>query len=173
MHCSLVCLLAHFAHSLAHGTVNDWMAIYSVFSSNLAHSAPYGSALSAFLRRHGKALDLIELGDYRGRSSAPDYSSGRPTYLSAYVLSFLYLGVCLLVLSVLFWSALLKDKRRAFRFCTIHAFLVSFTYSLQVRMSLRPITTVANWRTKTRTDEQALNDHICIWKTRKLRKMMK
>ena len=35
---SLVRSLAHFAHSLAHGTVNDWMAIYSVFSI-LAHSA--------------------------------------------------------------------------------------------------------------------------------------
>ena len=30
--------LAHFAHSLARGTVIDWMAIYSVFSSILAHS---------------------------------------------------------------------------------------------------------------------------------------
>ena len=28
---SLVCSLAHFAHSPAHGTVNDWMAILSVF----------------------------------------------------------------------------------------------------------------------------------------------
>ena len=28
-----------FAHSLTRGTVNDWMAIYSVFSSILAHSA--------------------------------------------------------------------------------------------------------------------------------------
>ena len=31
--------LAHFAHSLARGTVNDWMVIYSVFFSILAHSA--------------------------------------------------------------------------------------------------------------------------------------
>ena len=31
--------LAHFAHSLAHGTVNDWIAIYSVFFFILAHSA--------------------------------------------------------------------------------------------------------------------------------------
>ena len=30
-HHSLVRLLAHFAHSRACGTVNDWMAIYSVF----------------------------------------------------------------------------------------------------------------------------------------------
>ena len=37
--CSLVRLLAHVAHSLAHGTVIDWMAIYSVFFSLLAHSA--------------------------------------------------------------------------------------------------------------------------------------
>ena len=42
--CSLVCLLAHFAHSLARGTVNDSMAIYSVFfvysgpKCNLDHS---------------------------------------------------------------------------------------------------------------------------------------
>ena len=28
---SLIRSLVHFAHSLAHGTVNDWMAIYSVF----------------------------------------------------------------------------------------------------------------------------------------------
>ena len=32
-------VLAHFAHSLARGTVNNWMAIYSVFLSVLAHSA--------------------------------------------------------------------------------------------------------------------------------------
>ena len=37
--CSLVRLLAHVAHSLAHGTVIDWMAIYSVFFSILDHSA--------------------------------------------------------------------------------------------------------------------------------------
>ena len=36
---SLVRLLAHFAHSLARGTVNDWLAIYSVFFSILDHSA--------------------------------------------------------------------------------------------------------------------------------------
>ena len=35
---SLFCLLAHFAHSLARGTMNDLMAIYSVFFSILAHS---------------------------------------------------------------------------------------------------------------------------------------
>ena len=34
---SLVCSLAHFTHSLARGKVNDWMAVYSVFSSILAH----------------------------------------------------------------------------------------------------------------------------------------
>ena len=28
---SLICLLAHYAHSLAHGKVRDWMAILSVF----------------------------------------------------------------------------------------------------------------------------------------------
>ena len=40
--CALHCAhsLAHFAHSLARGTVNDLMAIYSVFFSILAHSAP-------------------------------------------------------------------------------------------------------------------------------------
>ena len=36
---SLICSIAHFAHSLACGTVNDWIAIYSVFFSILAHSA--------------------------------------------------------------------------------------------------------------------------------------
>ena len=30
-HCSLVRSLTHFAHSLAHGTVNDQMAILSAF----------------------------------------------------------------------------------------------------------------------------------------------
>ena len=35
---SLACLLAHFAHSFARGTVNDWMGIHSVFFSVLAHS---------------------------------------------------------------------------------------------------------------------------------------
>ena len=37
-HCSLVRLLAYFAHSLARVTVNDWMAIYSVLFCILAHS---------------------------------------------------------------------------------------------------------------------------------------
>ena len=36
---SLIRSFAHFTHSLAHGKVNDLMAIYSVFSSILAHSA--------------------------------------------------------------------------------------------------------------------------------------
>ena len=36
---SLVRSLAHFAHSLARGTVNDWMAILSVFFSIFDHSA--------------------------------------------------------------------------------------------------------------------------------------
>ena len=35
---SLVCLLVHFAHSLARGIVNDWMAILSVFFSIFDHS---------------------------------------------------------------------------------------------------------------------------------------
>ena len=35
---SLVCSLAHFAHSLARGTVNDWMPILSVFFSIFDHS---------------------------------------------------------------------------------------------------------------------------------------
>ena len=35
---SFIRLLVHFAHSLAHGTVNDWMAIYFVFFSILDHS---------------------------------------------------------------------------------------------------------------------------------------
>ena len=37
---SLVRSLAHFAHSLAHGTVNHWMAILSVFFSIFDHSEP-------------------------------------------------------------------------------------------------------------------------------------
>ena len=37
---SLARSLTHFAHSQAHGTVNDRMAIYSVFFSGLDHSAP-------------------------------------------------------------------------------------------------------------------------------------
>ena len=36
--CSLVRSLTHFAHSLASGTVNDWMAILSVFFSIFDHS---------------------------------------------------------------------------------------------------------------------------------------
>ena len=35
---SLVCSLAHFAHSLARGTEDDWMAILSVFFSIFDHS---------------------------------------------------------------------------------------------------------------------------------------
>ena len=37
---SLVCSLAHFAHSLARGTVNDWMTILSVFFYTFDHSGP-------------------------------------------------------------------------------------------------------------------------------------
>ena len=37
---SLIRSLAHFAHSIARGTVNDWMAIMSVFFSIFDHSAP-------------------------------------------------------------------------------------------------------------------------------------
>ena len=42
---SFVRLLAHFAHSLTCGKVNDWMATFSVFFSILDHSASfcYGS----------------------------------------------------------------------------------------------------------------------------------
>ena len=40
---SFVRSFAHFAHSLARGTVDDWMAIYSVFFSNLAHSARHAA----------------------------------------------------------------------------------------------------------------------------------
>ena len=43
---SLVCSLAHFAHSLAHGTVNDWMAILSVFFSIFDHSASVEEMIS-------------------------------------------------------------------------------------------------------------------------------
>ena len=43
---SLVCSLTYFAHSLAGWTVNDKMAIFSVFFSVLDHSAPL------FLRDH-------------------------------------------------------------------------------------------------------------------------
>ena len=39
--CSLAHSFAHFAHSRAHGTVNDWMARFILsFFSILAHSAP-------------------------------------------------------------------------------------------------------------------------------------
>ena len=38
---SLVCSLAHFAHSLARGTVNDWMAILSVLFPVFDHSAAH------------------------------------------------------------------------------------------------------------------------------------
>ena len=37
---SLVRSLAHFAHSLARGTVNDWMTILSVFFYIFDHSGP-------------------------------------------------------------------------------------------------------------------------------------
>ena len=40
---SLVCSLAHFAHSLARGTVNDWMAILSVFFSTFESHTQYHS----------------------------------------------------------------------------------------------------------------------------------
>ena len=42
--CSLVRSLAYFAHSQVCGTVNDWMAIYSVFFSILVHSAASSGA---------------------------------------------------------------------------------------------------------------------------------
>ena len=42
---SLVCSLAHFALFRASGTVNDWVAINSVFFSVLDHSAPSGAPL--------------------------------------------------------------------------------------------------------------------------------
>ena len=43
---SLVRSLAHFAHSLARGTVNDWMAILSVFFSIFDHSALVNMSLT-------------------------------------------------------------------------------------------------------------------------------
>ena len=43
---SLVRSLAHFAHSLARGTVNDWMAILSVFFSIFDHSASVEEMIS-------------------------------------------------------------------------------------------------------------------------------
>ena len=52
---SLVRSLAHFAHSLARGTVNDWMAILSVFFSIFNHSAPKSALISLpalSFRRH-------------------------------------------------------------------------------------------------------------------------
>ena len=53
LHRSLVCSLAHFAHSLARGTVNDWMAIKSVFFPIFDHSVGGkggGVALIHYLR---------------------------------------------------------------------------------------------------------------------------
>ena len=47
---SLVCSLAHFALSLARGTVDDWMDIYSVFFSILAHSGLRGRKGSVWPR---------------------------------------------------------------------------------------------------------------------------
>ena len=46
--CPLCCAhsLAHFAHSLIRGTVNDWMAINSVFFPILDHSAVAAMVLS-------------------------------------------------------------------------------------------------------------------------------
>ena len=51
---SLVCSLVHFAHSLARGTVNDWMAILSVFFSIFDHSVPASRShnLSVHLSEH-------------------------------------------------------------------------------------------------------------------------
>ena len=40
---ALLATLAHFAHFLDCGTVNDWMAIFSVSFSFLDHSAESGS----------------------------------------------------------------------------------------------------------------------------------
>ena len=49
---SLVCLLAHLAQCLARGTVNDWMAIFSVFffyfGPQCPHSPSFPSSLNLF-----------------------------------------------------------------------------------------------------------------------------
>ena len=58
---SPICLLAHFAHSLARGTVNNWMAILPVFFSIFDHSVPIFSLLS---RSHGFAHNQLILWKY-------------------------------------------------------------------------------------------------------------
>ena len=55
---SLVCSLAHFAHSLARGKEDDWMAIFSVFFSFLDHSARAPSVFKrVFARASGGGSD--------------------------------------------------------------------------------------------------------------------
>ena len=54
--------LAHFAHSRAHGTVFDYMTIFSVFFSILAHSAleeTFLKAKSGFLTPKGDFLVTV------------------------------------------------------------------------------------------------------------------
>ena len=61
---SLVCLLAHFAHSLARRTVNDWMAILSVFFSIFDHSVRMRKAIHSNLapcRPLSGCLNVVEV----------------------------------------------------------------------------------------------------------------
>jgi len=53
---SITAMLTHFAHSLARGTVNDWMAILSVFFSIFDHSAIVKSGY------HGKGTGGLNSG---------------------------------------------------------------------------------------------------------------
>ena len=53
--CLLIRSLAYFAHSRARGTVNDWMAIYSVFSFYSGPQCPVGALWPPCgCRHHGR-----------------------------------------------------------------------------------------------------------------------
>ena len=73
-------MLARFAHSLARGTVNDWIAIYSVFFSILAHSALVSPAcfdvMIDGLKRNGADFDgSILLNEDRVTRQVPVHDS--------------------------------------------------------------------------------------------------
>ena len=53
---SLIRSLSHFAHSLACGTMNDWMAILSVFFSIFNHSVVIKAMVSNILAFYNKLL---------------------------------------------------------------------------------------------------------------------
>ena len=74
---SFICSLAHFAHSLARETVNDWMAIYSVFCSILDQSE---WPPSTFARGNSAAKADVESRLYHQRGvSSSSCRFARPT----------------------------------------------------------------------------------------------